>query len=387
MKSLAIMLPVYNEAPTLKRSIASLQPFLSDPILTSNAQVKVVLVDNASTDDTSQIGAELADEYDNVEYLRLEHKGRGYALKTAWLQSDADVVAYMDIDLSTSLAHLNDLVLPLLNDEADIVFGSRLSKNSSVTGRSLTREVLSRGYNKLLKFFMAADFKDAQCGFKAIRRDVFEKLAPNIKDKEWFFDTELLLQSEYNKYRMLELPVVWVDDPDSKVKLARTVRADLKGMARVYRKEKPYAPFHRLFSFGVIGLITTVGYGVMYYLLTRVLHPQLAILLTLSAMTLINVSLNRHFTYRKTTSADISIHYIVGVTAFLLSWAISGGGLYVIEKIHGPFSAVHETFIVVGLSLVGTVIKYVLFHIGFHHTPKSKTMKVVKTADLTKEQV
>ena len=193
-----------------------------------------MVADNASTDATPDIGAELARRHDDVSYLRLERKGRGHALRTAWLASDANVVSYMDVDLSTNLESFLPLVAPILSGHSEVAIGSRLGHNAHIR-RRLKREVLSRGYNLLIHAAFRASFSDAQCGFKAVRGDVARRLVPLVADEGWFFDTELLLLAERNGMRIYEVPVDWIEDLDSRVDLASTIAGDLAGLWRMRR--------------------------------------------------------------------------------------------------------------------------------------------------------
>jgi glycosyltransferase involved in cell wall biosynthesis len=195
---------------------------------------QVTVADNASTDGTWQVAQELVRRLPQVHAVHLDRKGRGRALKHAWSRSTADVVAYMDVDLSTGLDGFLPLVAPLLTGHSDVAIGSRLHRQSAVV-RGPKRELISRSYNLLLKLGLAARFSDAQCGFKAVRTEVFQALVPHIEDDAWFFDTELLVLAERNGLRIHEVPVDWVDDPDSRVDIVRTALDDLKGMARVLR--------------------------------------------------------------------------------------------------------------------------------------------------------
>ena len=224
-----IIIPVYNEEHSLPRCVDQLTAFISTemPVPTS-----VIIADNASTDDTWEVAGTLCAQYDNVHRIHLYEKGRGRALKRAWLASNATVVAYMDVDLSTDLNGLLPLVAPLLTGHSDIAIGTRLARSSRVE-RGPKREFISRTYNLMLKTAMAAHFSDAQCGFKAMRTDVAARLLPHVEDNAWFFDTELLLLAEKAGYRVHEVPVDWIDDPDSRVNIIDTAVKDIQGMWRV----------------------------------------------------------------------------------------------------------------------------------------------------------
>ncbi|MGJ5806311.1 dolichyl-phosphate beta-glucosyltransferase [Streptomyces europaeiscabiei] len=230
-RSVEIVVPVYNEAHVLAGSVGRLHAYLeaSFPF-----PFRITIADNASTDATWEAALALADGLPHVHAVHLDRKGRGRALKHVWSRSTADVVAYMDVDLSTGLEGFLPLVAPLLSGHSDLAIGSRLHRQADVV-RGPRREFVSRSYNLLLKLGLAARFSDAQCGFKAVRADVFRALAPHIEDTAWFFDTELLVLAQRNGLRVHEVPVDWVDDPDSRVDIVRTAVDDLKGMGRMLR--------------------------------------------------------------------------------------------------------------------------------------------------------
>lgn len=191
------------------------------------------MADNGSGDRTLDEARTVAAE--EVVPLRIRHRdkpGRGAALREAWLGSDADVLSYLDIDLSTDLAHLPDLVGLVARGEADLAIGSRLSPASQTT-RGWKRELLSRGYNGLLRGTLGLEVRDAQCGFKALSRAAARALLPQVRDDGFFFDTELLVLGQRQGWRIRELPVRWVDDPDSRVRILRTIWQDLRGVCRM----------------------------------------------------------------------------------------------------------------------------------------------------------
>ena len=224
-----IVVPVYNEAAGLERSIRRLHRFLSDGF---PFRWRIVIADNASVDATPEIARRLARTLPSVRHLRLEQKGRGRALRAAWSASAAKVVCYMDVDLSTDLRALLPLVAPLMSGHSDLAIGTRLAHGSRVV-RGPKREFISRSYNRILRTTLRARFSDAQCGFKAVRRDVLDGLMDDVRDQGWFFDTELLVLAQRRGLRTHEVPVDWVDDPDSRVDIVRTAVADLKGVARL----------------------------------------------------------------------------------------------------------------------------------------------------------
>lgn len=223
-----IVLPVYNEEAALEAGVLGTLAYTAEHL---PWPATVTIADNASTDDTEAIGRRLA-ELPRVRYVRLPEKGRGRALKLAWATSEADIAGYMDIDLSTGLSALPALLAPLVSGHAEVAIGSRLLPQSRVV-RGLKREVLSRGYNTLIRASFWPSFHDAQCGFKAARREALDVLLPEIADNEWFFDTELLLLAERRGMRVFEVPVDWHDDPTSTVRIGNTVRQDLRGLCRM----------------------------------------------------------------------------------------------------------------------------------------------------------
>jgi glycosyltransferase involved in cell wall biosynthesis len=224
-----IVVPVYNERRTLEGSIRRLHGFLSSSFPFS---WRILIADNASTDGTLAISRRLTYELAGVEVLHLPAKGRGRALRSAWSDSDARVVCYMDVDLSTDLAALLPLIAPVISGHSDIAIGTRLGRGARVQ-RSRKRELISRCYNHLLRLVLRARFSDAQCGFKAIRGDAARVLLPSVRDEEWFFDTELLVLAQRRGLRIHEVPVDWVEDSDSRVDLVHTALADLRGVGRL----------------------------------------------------------------------------------------------------------------------------------------------------------
>ncbi len=230
-----IVIPVYNERVALEGSVRRLHGFLT---ATFPFSWRIVIADNASSDDTLAIARRLSYALSGVEVLHLPAKGRGRALRAAWSASGARVVAYMDVDLSTDLAALLPLVAPLLSGHSDLAIGTRLGRGARVE-RCLRRELISRAYNRILRVALRARFSDAQCGFKAVRTDAVADLLPDVRDEEWFFDTELLVLAQRRGLRVHEVPVDWVEDADSRVDVVRTAVADLRGVARVLVHRDP----------------------------------------------------------------------------------------------------------------------------------------------------
>ncbi len=234
-KSITIAIPVYNEEADLPKNIPKLHSFLKENM--NNYDWEIVIIDNASTDRTSEIGQRLSQQI-RIKYLRLEKKGRGRALAEAWNKSKSDYVSYMDIDLSSDIKSFPKLI-KALDDGADIAIGSRLVKGAEVHGRPILREVMSRGYSFLFRTFFRTSFSDAQCGFKAIKKSSWLRLEPLVHDIGWFFDSELLIIADKAKFRIAEVPIIWQDDPASTVKVAKTAWGDIKGLIRLFI-EKPW---------------------------------------------------------------------------------------------------------------------------------------------------
>jgi glycosyltransferase involved in cell wall biosynthesis len=281
-----IVIPVYNEQAALEASVRRLHRFLRAELPFT---WRIVIADNASTDATPAIGGRLASELADVRYHRLERKGRGRALRTVWAASDAPVVAYMDVDLSTDLRALLPLVAPLVSGHSDVAIGTRLANGSRVV-RGPKRELLSRGYNVILRAALRARFTDAQCGFKAVRADVARRLLPAVRDEEWFFDTELLVLAQRHGLRIHEVPVDWVDDPDSRVRIAATAAQDLRGVARMMAD----APVLR---FMAIGVASTAAYALLYLLSRGPLGAAGANAVALALTVVANTAANRRLTW------------------------------------------------------------------------------------------
>ena len=228
MTTVAVVIPVYNEENALPYSIAKLRDFLSKNL---KHQWHIVIADNASKDKTWEIAQALAKQYPDVKAVHLDEKGRGRALRKVWLESKADIVSYMDVDLSTGLDAFPKLVQAIL-DGSDIAIGSRLTRGAKTT-RGPKREFTSRCYNFIIKVMFFTKLSDAQCGFKALSRECAQKILPLTKNNEWFFDTETLLLAMKNGYKIAEIPVTWVDDPGTTVNVKKTAMEDLKGLARL----------------------------------------------------------------------------------------------------------------------------------------------------------
>ena len=227
-----IVVPVLNEEKILRRSITTLDEYMAKHL---PYRYQITIADNGSQDKTLAIAKKLAEKHQSVQVVSLAERGRGRALKRVWQSSPAGILTYMDVDLSTSLDDFLPMIQSLVAGEAGVAIGSRLAKGAKTT-RGLKREFISRCYNRIIKWTSGTKFSDAQCGFKAIRRDVAAKFLPIIKDNEWFFDTELLIKTERAGVPIHEQPVTWIEDTDSRVKIVKTAVDDLKGLYRVNKE-------------------------------------------------------------------------------------------------------------------------------------------------------
>ncbi|WP_031164282.1 bifunctional glycosyltransferase family 2/GtrA family protein [Streptosporangium roseum] len=371
-----IVVPVYNEQRVLAESVRRLHAYLTG---TFPYGFRITIADNASTDATWRIATDLSRELSHVRAVHLDAKGRGRALRRVWSESDADVVSYMDVDLSTDLDAFLPLVAPLLSGHSDLAIGTRLSRGANVV-RGPKRELISRSYNLLLRSAMGAGFSDAQCGFKAARTEIVQALLPAVEDEEWFFDTELLLLAERHGLRIHEVPVDWVDDPDSRVDIVRTATDDLRGMARVARKtlsgaaripvpprvqkaRLPTGMARQLPSFAVIGVISTLAHLALFVTLRLVVPAVVANGLALLITAVANTAANRRFTFGVTGRAGALRHQLEGGLAFLIGLLLSTGGLALLGHLVPGASTGVELAAVVAANALATLVRFLLLRV------------------------
>ncbi|MEY9484665.1 putative flippase GtrA [Streptomyces calvus] len=374
---LDVVVPVYNEENDLEPCVRRLHAHLAE---TFPYPFRITIADNASTDRTPRIAERLSGELAGTDWIRLDEKGRGRALHTAWSRSQAPVLAYLDVDLSTDLAALLPLVAPLISGHSDIAIGTRLARGSRVV-RGPKREIISRCYNGLLRGTLAVGFSDAQCGFKAVRRDVAERLLPLVEDREWFFDTELLVIAERAGLRIHEVPVDWVDDPDSRVDILATALADLRGMARLGRAlaggRLPLAVLRRpeevdkaaglppalvpqLLRFAAVGVASTLFYLLLYSLLRPAAGAQAANALALLASAVANTAANRRLTFGVRGRAGVLRHQLKGLAAFLVGLALTSGSLAVLHRTAPGAGPRVELVTLVAANLAATLLRFLL---------------------------
>lgn len=374
---LDLVVPVYNEVKDLAECVQRLRKYL---VANFPYRFRITIADNASTDGTLPLATELVRHAAEVRLVSLAEKGRGRALQAAWTSSDAPILAYVDVDLSTDLGALLPLLAPLMSGHSDVAIGTRLSSRSRVV-RGMKREVLSRGYNVLLHALLGTGFSDAQCGFKAIRADIAKQLLPIVDDTAWFFDTELLVLAERAGLRIHEVPVDWMEDPDSRVRITSTAIDDLRGICRLGkglltgaipidevrvrsgRKEllaaKPRLVV-TLLKFGIIGAVSTVAYMLLFALLRNDFGAQLANFLALLVTAVANTAANRRWSFGVRGRRSALRHQAQGLTVFFLGFAVTSGSLLVLQSVAPDAARATELTVLVAANLVATVLRFLL---------------------------
>ena len=365
--SVDITLPVYNEERDLAPAVRRLHNYLHSEFPFS---ARITIADNASTDGTAAQALRLATELRGVRLLRLSEKGRGRALAASWLTSDAQVVAYMDVDLSTDLSALLPLVAPIISGHSDVSIGSRLVTGARVV-RSARRELISRCYNLLLRVVLGVRFKDAQCGFKAVRADVARRLVPGVQNRNWFFDTVLLVQAERAGLRVHELPVDWVEDADSRVDILATAVEDLGGIWRLATgRWAGAAPAHlhgQLARFAAIGLVCTVAYAALYWMLRGFLTPALSNTLALVVTAVANTAANRRVTFGVRGANGLLRDHAGGLVAFAVALVLTNAAIGAMALIKPTPSLGVEIAILSFANAIATVVRFLLLRTLLFH--------------------
>ncbi|BCJ52487.1 sugar translocase [Actinoplanes sp. NBRC 14428] len=375
---LDVVVPVHNEEIDLEPCVERLHGYLTAEF---PYRFRITIADNASTDSTADVARRLAGSLPGVSAVHLPEKGRGRALKHVWTRSDATVLAYLDVDLSTDLGALLPLVAPLISGHSDLAIGSRLARGSRVV-RGPKREFISRGYNLILRGTLAARFSDAQCGFKAVRSDVAARLLPMVEDTGWFFDTEMLVLAERAGLRIHEVPVDWVDDPDSRVDIVATAMADLRGIARLVRglgtgrlplaalREQlgrdplpvagvPAGLTGQLLRFAAVGVTSTLAYLVLFAVLRTGVGPQWANLAALLITAVANTAANRKVTFRVRGPGGAWRQQAQGLVVFAVGLGLTSGSLAVLHALTEPPTGLELT-VLVAANLIATGVRFLL---------------------------
>jgi glycosyltransferase involved in cell wall biosynthesis len=356
-----IVIPVYNEEHDLVPSVRRLHAYLEDRF---PFPATITIVDNASTDATWPIAEYLASELPSVRAIHLDAKGRGRALRTAWLTSEASIVAYMDVDLSTDLDALLPLVAPLVSGHSDVAIGSRLARGARVR-RGAKRELISRAYNFLLHLGLGAKFTDAQCGFKAITAVAARRLVPAVQDQAWFFDTELLVLAQRAGMRIHEVPVDWTDDPDSRVDIAKTALEDLRGIIRLRFGALAVALSRQVLMFASIGVASTIAYAVIYALLRVFATSAVANVLALVITSVANTAANRRFTFGVRAGRGLWQDQLAGMGALGVAIAITTAAIAVLHVTAPHAGVAAEIALLTGANAAATITRFYLLRVWF----------------------
>jgi putative flippase GtrA len=394
-----IVVPVRNEERDLEPAVRRLRAFLDDSFPFA---ARITIADNGSTDGTWAQALDLAGEFPLVRAVRIERPGRGGALRTIWTGSDADIYAYMDVDLSTDLNALLPLVAPLLSGHSDVAIGTRLAPGARVI-RGPKREIISRCYNLLLHASLGTRFSDAQCGFKAIRADAARALLPLTTDTGWFFDTELLVLAERAGLRIHEVPVDWIDDADSRVNVMATALGDVRGIVRLgtglargtirvpaLRSTDPCPPgdgpghgtnvspspqgrrlASQLTRFVLVGAASTTAYVLLYLLLRGVLAAQAANALSLLLTAMANTAVNRRVTFGIRGRAHAARHQVRGLIAFAIGLALTSGALAALHASAPQAGRDAELTVLVAANLTATLVRFGLYRSWVFRHPTS----------------
>ena len=371
---LDVVVPVYNEEHTLGPCVRRLHEHL---VTTFPYPFRITVADNASTDDTLAVAHALAGQLPAVRVVHLTEKGRGRALRQVWLESEAPILAYTDVDLSTDLDGLWPLLAPLMSGHSDLAIGTRLHRDARVV-RGVKREFVSRCYNLVLHAAVGARFSDAQCGFKAIRADVAHELLPLVEDTTWFFDTELLVLAERCGLRIHEVPVDWYDDPDSRVDVVGTAMDDLRGVRRMQRTAASL-PTERIRQrmgrippssgigahtarFGIVGAASTILHLGLFALLASTLvglGSQSANVTALLLATIANTAANRRWTFGVRGGEGMARHHAQALLVFGLTWGVSAAAIAGVHALWPGAPVLMETVVVGVANVVATVVKFV----------------------------
>ncbi len=376
-----IVIPIYNEENDLEPCVRRLHAHLTAGIPYS---FQITVADSASTDSTLAVATRLAAEFSSVRVVHLPEQGRGRALRAVWSASDAAVLAYLDVDLSTDLSAVLPLIAPLVSGHADLAIGTRRHRGSRVV-RGAKRAFISRSYHLMLRHTLSTRFSDARCGFKAIRREVATHLLPLVEDNGGFFDTELLVLAERSGLRIHEVPVDWVGDPEGRGHIVSTAMADIRGIARLaraiaagqrpvrgLRAQRGRAPLEpatpgvpagltrQLVRFAAVGVFSTVTHLGLFLLLRGLLGAQGANAVTLLIAAIANTALNRRFTFGVVGRQRLTRHQLQGLIVFGLTLGLTSGALAVGHAINSAPPATVELAVLVTANAAATLMRFLL---------------------------
>ena len=367
-----VAIPVYNEEMVLESSVRKLRSYLDESFPFS---ASIVIVDNASVDSTWAIAARLSEELDGVTAIHLDEKGKGLAIRTAWTASRSPIVAYMDADLSTGLDGFLPLIAPLVSGHSQLSIGSRIDPGARVL-RGAKREFISRSYNLLLRGALRCGFSDAQCGFKAMRRDAVEPVMDQVEDQHWFFDTELLLQAERQGLRIHEVPVDWIDDPDSRVNIGGAMRDDLHGVWRLTRQrwfdsssrdESPlrqsdadaFDQHGELARYASVGIASTIACLTLFFIFRSWLGIFGANVAATALTTAVNTFAHARFTFRRRAQGRARYAVITGSCSFAVAIGLTSATLAFTYLIGRTSPAAEAVAIIVGM-VAASCVRFVL---------------------------
>jgi glycosyltransferase involved in cell wall biosynthesis len=361
-----VVIPVYNEERDLAQNVRRLHAYLRDEFPFA---ARITIADNASTDGTWSVAMRLAAELPNVRPLHLNEKGRGRALAAAWLTSDARVVAYMDADLSTNLSALLPLVAPVLSGHSDVSIGSRLAPGARIA-RGIKRELISRAYNMLLRLSLGVRFRDAQCGFKALRADVARRLLPEVQNRNWFFDTELLVVAERAGLRIHELEVDWADDPDSRVDIVATAMEDLRGIWRLasgrFADAAPRLP-GQLGRFAAVGVLSTLAYAGLFWLLREAFPATVSNSIALVVTSVANTAANRRLTFGVRGSDRLIRDHAGGLVAFAIALVLTNLAIVSLNALAPGAPLRVEIAVLMAVNAIATTARFLILRTLLFH--------------------
>ena len=213
---LSIVIPAHNEEnrlpETLKQVIRYLekQPFASE----------VIVVENGSTDRTSAIAREFAEKNGNVKAIQNDWRGKGLAIQRGVKEAKGEYVFMCDADLSMPVEEISKFIPPQLNN-VDIAIGSREAPGAVRYNEPYYRHFTGRVFNTLIRLLVLPTLQDTQCGFKCIRADVARDIFRYQTLTGWAFDVELLYIARHHGYQIVEIPIDWYFNADSKISVLR----------------------------------------------------------------------------------------------------------------------------------------------------------------------